>query len=233
MYLRSPLLDPVSNIRLETRLFRTVRTGLVRMLWRNSDCVVLGRNQDAAAETDLRFAAEHGISVLRRASGGGAVYHDPGTVNFTFLSDLPEDGSFSLRELTSPAVSALHEMGIPVSFSGRNDLLLPDGRKICGTAARIHEGRVLCHGCICFDTDLSRMERVLTPSAEKLGRHGVRSVRSRVACLRELMPEMTAEDFLLQLETELLRGMDVIPYPDALLPDGTAPDEEAWPELIL
>lgn len=217
LYFRCPSTDPVRNLKLENLLFRHLRQGLFLMLWRNDPCVIIGRNQEASAEVNLSACA-HGIRVIRRLSGGGAVYHDHGTVNYTFFTDCPADGTLSFGKLAEPVVSALRSLGLPVSFGGRNDLIVPDGRKVCGTAARIEDGRILSHGCICFSTAPGTIAEYLTPDSGKLARHRVPSVRNRVACLNEWMPGVTPEQFLMRLEEALLRDRPAVPYiPDEAL----------------
>ncbi|MDO5703064.1 MAG: lipoate--protein ligase family protein, partial [Lachnospiraceae bacterium] len=167
--------------------------------------VISGRNQDAALEADLEYAEQHGIQVFHRLTGGGAVYHDPGNVNCTVFSDMPGEDAFSLKKLAEPVAEAVRTVLPEVHFGGRNDLLTGDGRKICGTAARIDGTRVLFHCCINYDVDMEVMEHVLTPSVTKLERHAVRSVKSRTVRLREFMPDTDTDAFMDLMERELLR----------------------------
>lgn len=211
--IRSPYTDARKNLRLEQELFSRERTGTVCMLWRNKRTVVLGKNQNAAEEVDLEFARANGIRVVRRSTGGGAVYHDLGNINYTFLADYRASDTPSLAAYASPVAQALRDMGADAFFSGRNDILVnfsqdccrTDIRKVCGTAARIDGDRILAHGCILFDVDLELMGRVLTPPPAKLARHGIASVKSRVGNLRELFPELTAETFTNALAESLVR----------------------------
>ena len=197
---RSQSLDPACNLNRENELFLSSKAGRRIFLWRNSPSVILGKNQVAAEEADLRYAEEKNIRIIHRQTGGGAVYQDPGNINYSFITDLRSD--CSLKEYSFPIIEALSGLGISADFSGRNDILV-NGRKICGTACRIHGSRILVHGCILFSVDLHVMEQVLTPSVHKLARHGVRSVRSRVMNLHDLLPSMTAESFMDYLETAL------------------------------
>ena len=208
-YYRNPSLDPEQNLQLEEDLFSRYREGDFLMIWQNGPSVIIGRNQNAEEEVNLSYAKSMGIRIVKRSTGGGAVYHDPGNVNFSFFTDLPSEGMYSLRKLAAPIADAIGSMGVPVHFSGRNDLLTEDGRKICGTAARLSGGRILFHGCICYDIDQEVMERVLTPGDDKLLRHGIRSVRSRTARLRDYFPQMDTAAFIDRLETELLRRKNV------------------------
>jgi lipoate-protein ligase A len=205
-YYRNPSLDPEQNLQLEEDLFSLYRENDFLMLWQNEPAVIIGRNQDEEEEVDLSFAKSMGIRIVKRSTGGGAVYHDLGNVNFSFFTDLPAGETYSLKQLAKPIADAIGFIGVPVHFSGRNDLLTEDGRKICGTAARVNGDRILFHGCICYDVDQEVMDRVLTPGADKLVRHGIRSVRSRTARLRDYFPQMDTGAFMDRLENELLRN---------------------------
>lgn len=167
---------------MEARLFRGAQT--CAMLWRNTPCVILGRNQDAAAEVSA-WGLRH-VPVLHRSTGGGAVYQDLENVNFSlFCSEpLPRE----MQAYLAPILAFLHAQGLPVTFSGRNDLLL-HGRKISGCAMRHDAGRTLVHGTLLFRRDADTMEKILTPDSDKLRRHGVASVRSRTGELAPYLPQ--------------------------------------------
>ena len=170
---------PAFNLALEQVLLR--RAPLPAFwLWRNAPVLVVGRNQDPAAEVDFAEAARRAIPVHRRLSGGGTVYHDFGTIEFSFV--LP------LAAPVNPALQAFAALlGLPAVASDRNDLLAPDGRKFAGTAQQLRPNRRLFHGCLLWDTDLNALSALLTPSPAKLRRHGVSSVRSRVVNLRAVL----------------------------------------------
>ena len=174
------------------------------MLWRNAPCVILGRNQSVAAEVSA-WGLRH-VPVLYRSTGGGAVYHDPDNVNFSFFysEPLPRE----MQAYLAPVLAFLHALGLPIAFSGRNDLLL-DGRKISGCAMRHDAGRTLVHGTLLFRRDADRMEKILTPSADKLRRHGVASVRSRTGELAPYLPQFADASALTDALAQFLRS-----YPD-------------------
>ena len=142
-------------------------------LWTNAPSVILGRNQVLEAEVDVPYARAHGIPVYRRDTGGGAVYHDGGVVNFSFVVPARRP----VADCLGPFLEAL---GLPAVATERNDVLWR-GRKIVGTAQRLQGARRLFHGSLLYAADLERLSRVLTPAVEKLRRHGVASVRARVA----------------------------------------------------
>ena len=161
------------------------------MLWQNKPSVVVGRHQNTADEVDLAYAREKEIPVVRRMTGGGAVYHDVGNLNFTLV--LKRDGlgdPYDFSHLMEPMLEALERVGIKGERSGRNDISV-NGRKIAGSASRITADKVLYHACILVDTDLDELQRVLIVNKEKLAGKGVASVRRRVAVLTEFLEGVT------------------------------------------
>ncbi len=176
-------------------------------LWRNSPSVIIGRHQNALEEVNLPYAEKEGIGIFRRISGGGAVYHDLGNLNFTFIfpnrslpdrtgegARSPEETTFFSSPLrpdfapfTRPVLTALTKLGLPVHLSGRNDLTLY-GKKFSGNAQARSKNALLHHGTILFSVDLRRMSDVLTVSSEKFASHGVSSVESRVVNLADHLP---------------------------------------------
>jgi len=193
--------DPAFNLALEETLCAEFPEPVL-MLWRNRPSVIVGRNQNTLAEVDTVFVREHGIDVVRRMTGGGAVYHDLGNVNYSFIihERHPEPDSFAF--FARPVVACLRSLGVPAVFSGRNDILA-DGRKISGSAQCCMKERTLFHGTLLFDLEMEMLEKVLTPGKAKIESKGVRSVRARVANLREFLPGMSTEDFMEVLAEKL------------------------------
>lgn len=189
-----PSFDAAENLAAEDMYFRSGET--CALLWRNAPCVILGRNQIAEEETSA--LCRRSVPVLHRTTGGGAVYHDLDNVNFSFFCT--EDTPRQLRDSARPVMDFLHALGLPAVFSGRNDILL-DGKKISGMAMRHAAGRTLAHGTLLFRRDADTMEAYLTPDADKLGRHGVASVRARTGELAMYLPTFPdTEKFLFALE---------------------------------
>ena len=190
LVVRSGSTDPYPNLAVERVLLEGVRPGTcVLYLWQNARTVVIGRNQSAADEVRLDELAACGGRLARRLTGGGAVYHDLGNLNFTFLAqrdDYDEDVQ------TDVILAAVRSLGVDAERTGRNDLVA-DGRKFSGHAYRRGAGGCCHHGTLMVDVDTSQMTRFLTPSAGKLAARGVASVRSRVVNLSELSPEVTVE----------------------------------------
>ena len=193
--------DPAFNLALEEVLCREFPEPLL-MLWRNSSSVIVGKNQNTFAEVNAAFAEANKIPVVRRMTGGGAVYHDLKNVNYSLILHERQPDSDSFARFARPVTSALNKLGVPAAFSGRNDILVED-RKISGSAQCCIKNRTLFHGTLLFDTDMEMLEKLLTPGKLKMESKGVKSVRSRVANLKEFLPEMEVETFMEQLRQEL------------------------------
>ena len=190
--------DPFFNLAAEEYLLECSPDD-VFMIWRNDRCVVIGKNQNTWREVDPDYAREANIAVVRRLTGGGAVFHDLGNVNYTFITP---GGNIDFAEFASPIIRALASLGVDARLGGRNDLVvsMPDGfeHKISGSAACVRRTpfgeRRMHHGTLLYSADLTSMARVLTPDDEKLRSKGVKSVRSRVANIRPLSPRLADVD---------------------------------------
>ena len=172
--------DPRTNIALETYLVENRLTDQPLLLFYiNEPSIIIGRNQNTVEEVNQHYVEEHGIHVVRRMSGGGAVYHDLGNFSYCFIQE--EHGparDFSV--FTRPVIEALHQMGVAgARLEGRNDLLI-DGKKFSGNAMYIRNGRMTAHGTILYDADLDAVTAALKPRADKIESKGIKSVRSRV-----------------------------------------------------
>ena len=183
--------DPYYNLALEEYVTQTAADE-VFLLWRNEPTIVFGRNQNAADELDVAMADEMGIHIIRRMSGGGAVYHDLGNINFSYISQ-KTDSFGDFLTFAQPIIEFLQTLGVDAKHIGNNDIGVevkdhPGGahfRKISGNAQYICKGNILHHGTLLFDTDLSVLSKVLTPDPSKLEGKGIASVRSRVANISE------------------------------------------------
>ena len=197
--------DPAWNLAAEEYLLTQRREPFFR-LWRNADSVIIGRHQNAYAEIDLDFVERNHIPVVRRMTGGGAVFHDLGNVNYSFF-DLKE------RRFTDVVLEALAALGVAATASGRNDLVLPDGRKFSGTAICRHKGRVLEHGTLLFDASFDRLSAALKPRPEKFMGKAVQSVRSRVVNLSSQLPApLSVEAFMDFLAQHIGEELGCTPY---------------------
>lgn len=190
-----PSLDPAFNLALE-ELLTLNSTGSCFMLWRNGPSVIIGRNQNTSAEINAEAVREKKIQIVRRITGGGAVYHDEGNINFSYISPSAEWTADSPAEFTRPVITMLRGLGIHAEFSGRNDILA-DGLKISGCARSVLGKRTLFHGTLLFDADLSVLAEVLNPDPLKISSKGIKSVRARVGNIRSMLSSpMTADEFL-------------------------------------
>lgn len=204
-------LDPDHNLALEEYVFTSLpRDKEYLILWQNDNAVIIGRHQNTLAEIDENYVRSHGIRVVRRMSGGGAVYHDLGNLNFSFIVDAA-GSQVDLERFCLRIALALRELGLDARLDGRNDILA-EGCKISGNAQYMKEGRVMHHGTLLFDSNLSVLSKALKPDPEKIKAKGVKSVRSRVANIRSLLKQdMTLDQFRDHLARYLL-GADGVRY---------------------
>ena len=208
--------DPFRNLATERFLLETVpEDSCILYLWQNQNTVVIGRNQNCWQECKLQALEQDGGVMVRRLSGGGAVYHDLGNLNFTFL--VPKTHYDVSRQL-DVILQALQQLGISAEKSGRNDLLA-DGRKFSGNAFYESGDRCYHHGTLMVQVDREKLGKYLQVSASKLASKGVASVQSRVVNLQELKPDLT----IAQLEQALITAMEPVygvsaqPYAEAWL----------------
>lgn len=186
--------DPYQNHALEEWLMDHYQENCF-MLWRNQKAILLGKNQNAYSEINMDYAKSHDIKIVRRITGGGTVFTDEGNIMFTFISCNKEKDFADFKKFTLPILKVLNEMGIPASFSGRNDLLI-DGKKFCGNAQCRYKDKVLHHGTLMYNADTSELAQALNVKEIKLKSKGVSSVKSRVTNISNYMDTpMDIEEF--------------------------------------
>ena len=213
-YLESASMDPAWNLALEQFVFDQLgpREDCF-MLWQNDRTIVVGKYQNVLEEINSTYVKEHGITVVRRLSGGGAVYHDRGNLNFTFVARDCQGGMIDFSSFCRPVVDALREMGVPAQINGRNDMTIGD-KKFSGNAQYLRQGRVMHHGTLMFDSDLEAVGQALAVRPDKIQSKGLKSVRSRVTNIKPYVndPQMTVEDFWAALRERMFRCFSMRKY---------------------
>jgi lipoate-protein ligase A len=202
-YLETGSQNPFYNLAFEEWVLTHLLEGEYLILWQNDNTIVIGQNQNAEAEINRAFVEEHHVNVVRRTTGGGAVYHDLGNLNYSFISDFEGIDHAALEHFSKPIVRALEKLGVHAETSGRNDILI-DGHKVSGTAQRRYKHRILHHGTLLFDANPDMIAGALRVDPEKIRAKGVQSVRSRVGNIHDyLKDDMSLYDFWRFLKEEL------------------------------
>ena len=212
-YIRNNSTDPYFNMAFDEYCLEQLTChDPVFYLWQNRPSVIVGFNQNVNTEVNLDYLKSHDIALARRVTGGGAVYHDLGNLNYT-ITGCSEDLERDYPRYTEIILNALRELGVPATLSGRNDILV-EGRKVSGFAKRVSKNRLMVHGTLMFNVDVERLTHVLTPPHIKLQSKGVASVRSRVANLCDYLPHIPDVDtFKRKLEGVLSRNYKDEEYP--------------------
>ncbi|WP_347861215.1 lipoate--protein ligase [Salimicrobium sp. PL1-032A] len=215
--------DPTINLAIEEYALKNLDISETYLLFYiNEPSIIIGKNQNAIEEINTDFVDENGIHVVRRLSGGGAVYHDLGNLNFSFLTKDDGNSFHDFAKFTEPVVDALKQLGAPAELSGRNDLTI-EGRKISGNAQFTTKGRMFSHGTLMFHSEVENVVRSLNVKSEKIRSKGIKSIRSRVANISEYLSEgTTMEEFKTMILRYIFNVEDVKDVPQYKL------TEEDW-----
>ncbi|HHW94962.1 MAG TPA: lipoate--protein ligase [Mogibacterium sp.] len=218
--IKTDITNPYNNLAAEENLtFKAKEGEMILFLWQNAHTVVIGRNQNPWRECNVERIKEDGVYLARRMSGGGAVYHDLGNLNFTFIA---KGGLYDIGKQTEVILLACRLLGIKAELSGRNDLIVEE-RKFSGHAYYSSEGYNYHHGTIMMDVVPEDMSKYLQVSESKLKSKGVKSVKSRVTNLKEYLPKMKREKLISEMNEALIRAFEKV-Y-------GAEAEEVALPEV--
>lgn len=201
--------DPYHNLALEEYVFRNFDADDYILLWQNHNSIIIGRYQNAFEEINMEQVTKHQVSIVRRITGGGAVYHDLGNLNFSFVTNWHSERDLSFERFLTPVINALKSFGINSEIEGRNDLVV-EGKKVSGNAQAISGNRILHHGTLLVHSDLDFIPKVLNTSQDKFVSKSVKSIRSRIANLQDYSQvEITVPKLKESLVDAFSRGENV------------------------
>lgn len=196
--------DPYFNIATDEYIFKHIPEDCF-MLWQNDNAIIVGKHQNTLSEINYDYVKENGIHVVRRLSGGGAVYHDMGNLNFTFTTTGKENTLSDFEKFTQPIVEVLQSLGVQAKFEGRNDITI-DGKKISGNAEHIFKNKVLHHGTLLFSSQMKNVSEALRIHPLKYRDKAVKSIPKRVTNISEHLPvPMTIEEFTQKIMDHVVR----------------------------
>ncbi|TCI23618.1 lipoate--protein ligase [Exiguobacterium sp. SL-9] len=202
--------DPKLNLAVEEYILKhlNVEHEDYFLFYINGPSIIIGKNQNTSEEVNLKYIEENGIDVVRRLSGGGAVYHDEGNLNFSFITKDDGNSFNNYKKFTQPIVDALKQLGVEAELTGRNDIQVGE-RKISGNAQFTTRGRMFSHGTLMFNSNIEEVVNSLNVSEEKMRSKGIKSVRSRVANITEFLEEeMEMERFVEALLHSIYDGQE-------------------------
>ncbi|MGF6376041.1 lipoate-protein ligase A [Clostridiales Family XIII bacterium PM5-7] len=210
-FIESKSTNPFFNLALEEYVFEKLdKSQQYFILWQNYNTIVIGKYQNTMEEINQDYVDEHNINIARRLSGGGAVYHDSGNLNYTFITDQTDTMDFNFNVFIQPVTAALAQFNITAEFTGRNDVTI-DGKKFSGSSQYAKGNRVMHHGCIMVDSNLNNVTNALKPKAAKFDSKSTKSVASRVTTIRQ-HGDISVEQFKKSLKDQVFKGNTIEEY---------------------
>ncbi|WP_404427214.1 lipoate--protein ligase [Ureibacillus chungkukjangi] len=206
--------DPRINLAIEEFILRNmdIEKDDFLLFYINQPSIIIGKNQNTIEEINTDYVEDNGIIVVRRLSGGGAVYHDLNNLNFSFLTKDDGNSFHNYKKFTQPVVDALEKLGVNAELSGRNDILA-EGKKVSGNAQYSTRGRMFSHGTLMFKSDVDAVVSSLKVKKDKIESKGIKSVRSRVGNISDYLKEpMSIEEFRMEILKSIFGGEDKIQY---------------------
>jgi lipoate---protein ligase len=204
--------DPRINLAIEEYALKNLDINETYLLFYiNEPSIIIGKNQNTVEEINTDYVESNGIKVVRRLSGGGAVYHDLGNLNFSFITKDDGESFHNFRKFTEPVITSLQKLGVNAELSGRNDILA-EGRKISGNAQFSTKGRMFSHGTLLFDSEIEHVASALRVKQDKIESKGIKSIRSRVANISEFLSDsMDIQQFRSHLLKNIFSESNDIP----------------------
>jgi lipoate---protein ligase len=199
LFIENPSSDPYFNLAVEEYLLKHLDTDIA-MIWSSKPSIIVGKHQNTLAEINLDYVRKNNIPVVRRLSGGGTVFHDPGNINFTFIRKTAREKLVDFKAHTQPIVDFLRSINIDARLEGKNDIRV-SGLKVSGNAEHIFRDKVIHHGTLLFDSDLKHLNLAIKAKEEKFQSKAVKSIRSTVANISDFSgPGLSREAFVEQLK---------------------------------
>lgn len=207
--IRRPETDPWFNLAAEEYFLKNCSEDIA-MIWQCSPSVIIGKHQNAMAEVNFNWTSQNEVPIIRRLTGGGTVYHDLGNINFSLIrTEDRKDKMIDFKSFTNPIVDFLGQLGLEATFNGKNNLFIGN-KKISGNAANVHRNRVVHHGTLLFNSNLSNLDESIRPTTKNINDKAVKSVRSVVTNIREhFSDDFNSESFKSEFEKYILNHLSI------------------------